>query len=311
MINPRLRAPDRIHTDLPEALQELMRQHILPEQEHLRILKDIKDESYNGKIPVKRPKFTIVCGQTGSGKSNLTASLYSQNPNMVIIDSDKYKAYRPDNEQIQQSYPEYYAYLTAPDSYLHRDEMLVDALSERYNILMECATSQKEGLFIDISSLIKLGYEVEICVLGVSSLNSLISVHERYEELLAKGNKAAKLTNIARHDDSFVSLSTAIRDTQNMQGVTVKVYERGKGPTYFPVQVYSSEDCERRFSCALEALILTQGKDEKETIPTAEQRLTKIEEKMKKRGAPGNQLEQLASIQARYEERVQELRGLN
>lgn len=306
MIDPRIRALDRIHTNLPEELQELMRQHILPETEHLRILKDIMDESYQGKTPVESPKFTIVCGQTGSGKSNLTASLYNKNPNMVIIDSDKYKAYRPDNEQIQQSYSEYYAYLTAPDSYLHRDEMLVDALSKKYNILMECATSQKEGLFIDISRLIQLGYEVEICALGVSSLNSLLSVHERYEELLTQGNKAAKLTNIARHDDSFISLNTAIKDTQNMPGVTVKVYERGKGPTYFPYQVYSSDQDERKFSCALEALLATQGKDEKLTIPTAEQRLAKIEDAMKKRGAPTQQIEQLAAIRERYEEKAQE-----
>lgn len=94
--------------------------------------------------------------------------------------------------------------------------MIVDALSKRYNILMECATSQKEGFFIDISRLIQLGYEVEICVLGVSSLNSLISLHERYEELLEEGNIAAKLTNIARHDDSFVSLNTAVKGAQNM-----------------------------------------------------------------------------------------------
>ena len=275
----------------------------------MRILKDIKAVSYNGKTPVKRPKFTIVCGQTGSGKSNLTASLCSKNPNMVIIDSDKYKAYRPDNEQIQQDYPEYYAYVTAPDSYLHRDEMIVDALSKRYNILMECATSQKEGFFIDISKLIKLGYDVEICVLGVSSLNSLISLHERYEELLEEGNRAAKLTNISRHDDSFVSLFTAVKGAQNMQGVTMKEYERGKGSTYFPVLVYSSADDKKTYRCACEALIATQGKDEKATIPTARDRIDRLTKKMKERQAPITQIKQLEDVRKRYEEKVQECKS--
>lgn len=306
MIDPSIRALERIHTNLPEELQVLMRKHILPEREHMRILKDIMEVSYQGKTPAKRPKFTIVCGQTGSGKSNLTASLYSQNSNVVIIDSDKYKAYRPDNEQIQQTYPEYYAPLTAPDSYLHRDEMLVDALSKRYNILMECATSQKEGFFIDISRLIQSGYEVEICALGVSSLNSLISLHERYEELLEEGDRAAKLTNIARHDDSFVSLNTAVKGAQNMPGVTIKVYERGKAPTYFPIQIYSSAGKEKRYSCALEALISTQGKDEKATMPTAGRRLDRLEGKMAKRQAPITQIQQLGVVRERYEEKDQE-----
>lgn len=144
---------------------------------------------------------------------------------MVVIDSDKYKGFRPDSEEIQKNHQTEYAFLTAPDSYWHRDQMLVDAISKKYNILMECATSKKEGLFIDISKLAQAGYEVEICVLGVSSLNSLLSVHERYENLLECSSSTAKLTGVARHDDSFDSLNTAIKEVQSMRGVKVNVYE--------------------------------------------------------------------------------------
>lgn len=61
MINPKIRAKDRIHSNLPPELQELMRQHILPEEEHMRILKEIMKVSYEGKKPVEHPKFIIVC----------------------------------------------------------------------------------------------------------------------------------------------------------------------------------------------------------------------------------------------------------
>lgn len=136
MINPRLRAIDRIHDNLPEDLKARMREHILPEEVHQEILKNIMKASYEGKSPVGKPKFIMVVGQTGSGKSNLTASLYASDSNMVVIDSDKYKGFRPDSEEIQRNHQTEYAFLTAPDSYWHRDQMLVDAISKKYNILM-------------------------------------------------------------------------------------------------------------------------------------------------------------------------------
>lgn len=225
---------------------------------------------------------------------------------MVTIDSDKYKGFRRDSEEILKKHLVEYAFLTAPDAYLHRDEMIVDSISKKYNILMECATSQKEGLFIDISKLIELGYGVEICALGVSSLNSLLSAHERYEERLQFRDIAAKLTSIARHDDSFISLSTAIKDAQNVQGVNIKVFERGKKYPYFPDEIYSSDSNEKRFSCALEALIYAQAKDEKEVMQTFESRYNIVRTQMENRDAPIKQIEQLEVLKARFDEKVLE-----
>lgn len=184
MINPNVRAKDRIYSELPEELKALMRKYILSEDEHNLILQDIKKQSYANKKPVSNPTFYIVTGQTGSGKSNLTSYLYSKEENVVVIDSDKYKAYRPDSQEILDEHLAEYAFLTAPDSYLHRDEMIVDAIKSKYNILMECATSEKEGLFVNTEILKKAGYNVEIHALGVSSLNSVMSAHERYEALI-------------------------------------------------------------------------------------------------------------------------------
>lgn len=215
MINPKIRAKDRIYSELPDQLKQLMQRYVLTEEEHLRILEDIKEESYKGKETVANPEFIIVLGQTGSGKSNLTSKIYrSRQNNLVIIDSDKYKEYRGDNEELRKKYLVEYAFLTAPDSYLHRDEMLVDAMSKKYNILMECAPSKKDGLFIDIEKLQKNGYKVQVCALGVSSLNSLLSVHERYESNMLLNRSAAKLTSINRHDDSFASIGDEIGKVQ-------------------------------------------------------------------------------------------------
>lgn len=312
MINPKVRAKDRIYSELPEELKKLMQEHILSEEEHMRILREIMDSSYQGKQPVEKPKYIIVCGQTGSGKSNLTASIYKQENNVVIIDTDKYKTRRKDNEEIMKNHLVEYAFLTAPDAYLHRDEMLLDALSKRYNILMECAPSQKDGLFIDIKRLIQLGYDVELCVMGVSSLNSLLSVHERYETLMELNNKTAKLTSVERHDDSFISLNQAIKDAQNMQGVNIHVYSRGKEYPFFPYEIYSNKnDNTRKFSCALEALTYAQAKDEQETIQTFPKRFETVVTQMNSRNAPQKQREQLQKVKARFDEKIIEDRKIN
>lgn len=89
----------------------------------------------------------------------------------------------------------------------------------------------------------------------------------------------------------------------------MKVYERGKGPTYFPVLVYSSADGKKTYSCACEALIATLGKDEKATMPTAGSRIDRLKDQMKQRQAPITQIKQLDDVRKRYEEKVQECKS--
>ena len=296
MINPNVRAKDRIYSELPEELKALMKKYILSEDEHNLILQDIKKQSYANKKPVSNPTFYIVTGQTGSGKSNLTSYLYSKEENVVVIDSDKYKAYRPDSQEILDEHLAEYAFLTAPDSYLHRDEMIVDAIKSKYNILMECATSEKEGLFVNTEILKKAGYNVEIHALGVSSLNSVMSAHERYEALLEINDNAAKLTSIERHDDSYNSLGKAIMEEQRKKGVKINVYKRGDKRPFIPEEIYNQTDKKGRYSCPYEALIDAQAQDLQKTLPTFEKRYNVLVNQMEIRKAPQKQIEQLKKM---------------
>lgn len=300
MINAKLRAKDRIYSELPEELKKLMRQYVLPEKVHKQVLEDIKKQAYFRKKPTRHPKFVIVAGQTGSGKSNLTSYIISKNNNLVVIDSDKFKAYRPDNNEIMQNHMKEYAYLTAPDSYLHRDEMIEDSIKSKYNILMECAPSQKEGLFIDTEQLQKHGYDVEIHVLGVGSINSMLSVHERYEASLELSSNTAKLTSIARHDDSYDSLITSIMKEQKKKNVSIYVYKRGEQYPFEPKIVYDPNN-NINYSCATEALVHAQIQDVKKTMPRAMDRYKVLYEQMQKRNAPESQINQLNKVKETIE----------
>lgn len=295
MINPNLKARDRIFKELPEDLRKLMERFVLPENMHKKVLNDIKNQSYYGKKPVDNPKFIIVAGQTGSGKSNVTSYICSKNDNLVVIDSDKLKAYRPDNNIIMREHMQEYGYLTAPDAYLHRDEMIVDSMKSKYNILMECAPSKKEGLFVDIDEIKENGYEVEIHVLGVGSLNSILSVHERYEASLELSSNTAKLTSLSRHDDSYDSLITSILNEQKKNKVSIYVYKRGEKYPFEPIMIYNPKN-NMNFSCPAEALIYAQLQDVKKTMPNALNRYKVLYEQMQNRNAPQGQVEQLQAV---------------
>lgn len=299
MIDPKLKAINRIYRDLPEERKELMREFILPDEVHAQELENIKKAYYTGKKVSDKPKFVIVLGQTGSGKTNLTSYILKGNPNLVVIDSDKYKEFRPDVHRIQKFYPVEFAYLTAPDAYQHRDEMIYDAMSKKYDILMECATSMKDGMFVDIDRIIEAGYTVELAVLAVSQLNSLLSIHERYEAQLMVGYQAAKLTDTSRHDDSFTSLQKVISSVQN-KNIQISIYERGKSKMDSPVLIYSSEQQGQRYSSPLEALIFVQANDEKRALKEFDKRYLLLQTQMFTREAPIEQTRQLEEIRDRY-----------
>ena len=117
-------------------------------------------------------------------------------------------------------------------------------------------------------------------------------------------DRAAKLTGIERHDDSFISLNKAVKDTQNMPGVNTHVYCRGKVYPFFPEEIYSSDSKKKTFSCALEALMYAQSKDEKETMQNFEARYNVIRNQMSNRNAPEKQVKQLETIKERYDEKI-------
>ncbi len=207
----------RIAPSVQPDVAEMMIHYALSESEHMRVLDQIRDYCFRGRAPIerpyKRPKAYLVIAQTGAGKSNLTMKIQRSNPNIVIIDSDAFKAFNPNKDEIKDKYPQYYGHLTGLDAYLHRDEIYDEALKEGYNILIEVAPSSRDLLFnINFEELIEHGYDIEAFILSVSEENSLLSVHERYEGQIESGMEAPKLTDLKRARDSAAAVPLIIND---------------------------------------------------------------------------------------------------
>ncbi len=289
-----------ISPNVKPEVAELMLEYALTPEQHADALSKIGEYCFAGKTPVENPIIYLVISQTGGGKSNLSSSVLANNPNTVVIDSDAFKAFNPRREEIVKQFPTLYGFLTGPDAYMHRDEIYSKALSEGYNVLIEVAPSTKERLFnIDFAELERYGYTVNSNILAVSQLNSLLSVHERYEGQIESGMKNPKLTDLKRAQDSFVAVRLILEDLINMPDVAVNVYRRC---------AFSESETER--TRILPPVLITSDKssvlyeydeaikqDQEITLESADERISMVRDSMNNRNAPTDQRAQFAKIE--------------
>ena len=277
--------------------ERIRKTYILSDDEHEKVLGRIVEDAFDGKRPVDHPHLKFILSQTGGGKSGLTASFLRKDDNYVIIDSDKYKSFRDDAEEIASKHPTKYGFMTWFDCYKHRDEVFAKALAEGYNILIEIAPSMPKGVFFDISNLPE-GYEVDFELLAVSPLNSLLSTRERFELQISQGLSTPKLTDIPRHEDSFEALS-AILLNPAYSHANKRIFIRAATVGDDPVCVYPMADTTDQD--AVSVLLTYQGEDTLLTLGNFGSRHQLLRDQMDARQAPTEQYASLDEINARFE----------
>ena len=254
--------------------------------------------TFYNKKRVENPQIKIVAAQTGSGKSNLTAKLLREDENYIFVDSDKYKHFRYDAKDIANEYQVLYPFLTGPDGYDHADNIYEYAIANKYNIIKESAPSKNKGLLnVDAEELLKNNYKISVYILAVGELNSLLSVHERYELQIIHGLKTAKLTSIGRHDESYEALIPNVKEIIDDKRISrINVYIRGNlANEYNPTQIFPSE----RFCDIIEALKVVREEDNDNTKKEFKERYELVHKQMEARKAPKEQFEQLEEIYRR------------
>lgn len=287
----------RISPNVKPEIAEMMIEYAMTPEEHERVYDHVRYYCFHKKHPVKNPKIFLVIAQTGGGKSGLTSHIIKNNPNTVIIDSDAFKCFNPRSEEISTKYPTLYGYLTGLDAYLHRDEAYAEALENGYNILIEIAPSSKERLFnINFEELQKHGYTIDANVLAVSKINSLLSIHERFEGQIEAGMTSPKLTDFKRANDSYDAVELVLKDLTELPGVSVSLWKRGTSaqkPNEIPLPELLTAD---KSNC-IKLLSVARKADEQSTLQTAGSRIATIKSQMSRRKAPAEQKAQFAQIE--------------
>lgn len=284
--------------NVTEDTKKLMLENLLSDEEYLKTFFYVMAITFYNKKSVENPEVKIVTAQTGSGKSNLTAKLLREDDNYIFVDSDKYKHFRFDAKDIANNYQVLYPFLTGPDAYDHADNIYAYAIDNKYNIIKETAPSLNKGLLnIDTEQLASRNYKISVYILAVGRLNSLLSIHERYELQILHRLKTAKLTPIARHDESYDALIPNVIEILNNKDLTgIYVYKRGDAEnTFNPILVFPSKE----YCDIIQAINDIREEDNKKTLKEFKKRYDLIYSQMRNRNAPKEQFKQLEEIKIR------------
>ena len=290
-----------ISDNITYALGQSMLSHRLSDEDYLLTFFNVVHSSFYGKSKSQSQKVaSIIISQTGAGKTNLR-NLILANNDSIVINPDLCKKFRPDAKQIFQEDPTHFGALTGIDSYDHSSNISALAANKGYNLLFECAPSEKQGLVgIDVERLENDGYKIEAKILAVGDLISSIAIHDRYEE--NPEAPGAKLTDLNRHDESYRATSSVIRELDKRN---IQIYRRGlKKENYVP-QELTKQDLEYTVEDFMKMLAQERRKSNHNYVfdntgKNFQEDFNRIKSHILQRNAPDAQLSQLNLIYDKY-----------
>ena len=278
--------------------QSIKDKYKLSEEEHNKIYKEIEKEVFVNSTPQDEPIAIIVGGQTGCGKGGVIAYTKNQveanGKCIILITTDEYKPYHPNAIEIARKYPTEYVEIVEQDAGPWTGSIMKKAIDDKHNFIFE-GTLKNDRILDRIQELKQNGFNVTVRVLAVPRLESLLTVHERYEkqmEVLTYG----RLISIEHHNKAYDGIPAVVDKIEKSGLCTVEVYLRGD-EIGKPVKVYSSKEKNERFPTARIALEEYRKSEGKETIKTAKTRVNKLRESFVKRNAKESELKQLDELE--------------
>ena len=275
----------------------------LSDEEYLNTLILIIHDNFGIQHGNQTKKAFILAAQTGAGKTALRSEILKKYPEAIVINYDLYKKYRPDCDEIRNANPTHFGALTAIDSYDHGSDIMDMALDLNYDVLIESAPSSRDGLVnVNLEKMARAGYDLDFNILAVGNLISALGVHRRYEQAIKEGLPDAKLTDLARHDDSYKALENIVSNFSNKN--LIKIYRRGtEEERRIPQQIICAEGGE------LDALIEERERSNSlfvtingdAQVSDFERNLREILNLMNSRNCKNEEIEQLLQICRQYE----------
>lgn len=278
--------------------QSIKDKYKLSEEEHNKIYKEIEKEVFVNSTPQDEPIAIIVGGQPGCGKGGVIAYTKNQveanGKCIILITTDEYKPYHPNAIEIARKYPTEYVEIVEQDAGPWTGSIMKKAIDDKHNFIFE-GILKNDRILDRIQELKQNGFNVTVRVLAVPRLESLLTVHERYEkqmEVLTYG----RLISIEHHNKAYDGIPAVVDKIEKSGLCTVEVYLRGD-EIGKPVKVYSSKEKNERFPTARIALEEYRKSEGKETIKTAKTRVNKLRESFVKRNAKESELKQLDELE--------------
>lgn len=193
----------------------------------------------------EKPKFVMVGGQAGSGKTGLVSAKNKElDGGAIIIDQDEIRASFPKEmyEQILRDHDDREEYLILKPYVLKMRQALVDrARNGGYNVIMESAMQAVDSFIPQIQSFKDAGYETELSVISVPNLDCFLSTLSRYCYYLNKDGMCRRNTKMDPQ------MSVKLRDNLTKLDKTglfnnTEIFIRGNSQNEPPRKIYSKDE---------------------------------------------------------------------
>ena len=276
----------------------------LSKEEHNRIYKQIEEVVFQNTSTSKKPIAIIAGGQSGAGKGALISyskrQVENSGRNIIIITTDEYKPFHPRAIELAKKYPTDYVEIIEQDAGEWTGQILKKAIDEKYNFIFE-GTLKNERILERIKELKQNGFTVIVRALAVPKLESLLSIHERYQNQIERLG-FGRLISVEHHNSAYEGVPNTIDAIEKSGLCRVEIYKRGAKITE-PILIYSSDSSERRFPNARTAITEGRRQEESKTNVTALGRIEALEKFYKVRGLTEKEIGELRKV----EEYVNEL----
>lgn len=279
--------------------QSIKEKYKLSEEEHNKIYKTIEKEVFRNSTPDSEPIAIIVGGQPGCGKGGVIS--YTKNEVeqkgkcIILITTDEYKPYHPNAIEIARKYPTEYVEIVEQDAGPWTGSIMKKAIDDRHNFIFE-GTLKNDRILDRIKELKQNGFNVIVRALAVPRLESLLTVHERYQkqmEVLTYG----RLISIEHHNKAYDGIPAVVDKIEKSGLCTIEIYLRGNAIGK-PIRVYSSIEKNNNFPTARMALEDYRKSEAHLVKTTAKMRIDKLREGFAKRNASPAEIKQLDELEA-------------
>lgn len=225
-------------------IEELRKKYQLSDVEFAKNAQAIFNELSLLTNKSENPKFIIVGGQAGAGKSDLVAKKYQElNGNAIIIDQDELRTKypQPAYQEITSTYNDRTEFLILNPYIAKMIKSLVSTSREKgYNVIIESALQDVEAFLHYTEEFNNAGYTSEVAVLSVPELEGNISMLYRYCTYLEKDGFCRRNTRI--NPNAKVNMRNNIQKMDAL-GIydNIEIYTRNPDRSKLPDKIYEKK----------------------------------------------------------------------
>lgn len=251
----------------------------------------------------ENPKFIIVGGQAGAGKTDLVSSKYRElGHNAVIIDQDELRTMYPTEvyQRILANHNDRGEFLIL-NPYIAKmiKEIVMRSKAAGYNIILETALNDVEAFIDYTKDLHANGYTTELSVLSVPEIEGHISMLTRYCYYLERDGECRRNTRINPKAGENIRNNIQKLDNLNIFD-DIEVFIRNphrSNEDLEPIKIYSQK--ENQYEQPLEAFERGKKIGMKDTIKGFQDKYEHIKSVLEQFGE-AQKLETLEEIRARF-----------